>query len=160
LNCQKLKNFSLFLKSRPLHFAAKAGNFEIVKLLLAKRAPAMPRTLDGLFPRDLAKREIAEYLDDFKPTITTYSNKWDHGTLERKEAFQLLLEKREELYEKLKNADGECENPYVNTSKEMDELISGLFLVRKSERNNGNNVITMLHNNELKNYKIEQIVSQ
>lgn len=115
----------------------------------------MPRTSDGLFPRDFAKREIAEYLDEFKPAITTFRSKWDHGTLERKEAFRLLLEKREELYEKL-NADGE--NLYVNTSKEKDELISGLFLVRLSERNNGY-VITMLHNDEVKNYKIEKIVS-
>jgi hypothetical protein len=110
-----------------------------------------------------------------------FFSKWDHGTLERKEAFQLLLEKREELYEKLQ-ADGE--NPYVNTSKEKDELISGelyenlkpststhnfhfsysstnetgLFLVRLSERNNGY-VITLLHKDEIKNYKIEKIVS-
>lgn len=143
----------------PLHYAAKAGNLEIVKFLLSKKAPAMPRTVDGLFPRDFTRDpEIIEYLNDFKPVITTYKSKWDHGTLERKEAFRLLLEKREELYEKLQSDYPHGENPYVNTSKEKDELISGLFLVRLSERNSGY-VITMLHNDEIKNYKIEKVVS-
>jgi tyrosine-protein kinase shark len=56
----------------PLHFAAKAGNLEIVRFLLNNKAPAMPRTIDGLFPRDFAKREIIEYLDGYRPEITTY----------------------------------------------------------------------------------------
>jgi ankyrin repeat protein len=144
----------------PLHFAAKAGNLEIVKFLLANKAPHMPRTVDGLFPKDFAKRNsgIIEFLNDYKPPITAYRNKWDHGTLDRKEAFRLLLEKREELYEKLHEEYSQGENPYVNTNKEKDELISGLFLVRLSERNNGY-VITMLHNDEIKNYKIEKVVS-
>lgn len=144
----------------PLHYAAKVGNLEIVKKLLAARAPHMPRTSSGLFPKDFAQRETAcyEFLNEYKPPINTYRNKWDHGTLDRKEAFRMLLEKREELYEKLREEYPQGENPYVNTSKEKDELISGLFLVRLSERNNGY-VITMLHNDEIKNYRIEKDVS-
>ena len=142
----------------PLHYAAKAGNLEIIKFLLQNKAPPKPRTNDGSFPSDFAIREIAEYLETFKPVLSTYRSKWDHGTLERKEAFGLLLEKREELYEKLREENLQAENPYVNASKEKDELISGLFLVRLSERNNGY-VITMLNNDEIKNYKIEKHVS-
>lgn len=144
----------------PLHLAAKAGNLEIIKFLLTNKAPHLPRTTCGLFPKDFAQRDsgVVELLSEFKPLISTYRSKWDHGTLDRKEAFRLLFEKREELYEKLKEEYPLGENPYVNTSKEKDELISGLFLVRLSERNNGN-VITMLHNDEIKNYRIEKVVS-
>lgn len=143
----------------PLHFAAKVGNLEIVKLLLANKAPHLPRTSSGLFPKDFTRDpETIEFLNQYKPPLNTYRNKWDHGTLGRKEAFQMLLEKREELYEKLREEYPAGENPYVNTSKEKDELISGLFLVRLSERNNGY-VITMLNNDEIKNYRIEKDVS-
>ncbi|CRL05353.1 CLUMA_CG018196, isoform B [Clunio marinus] len=141
----------------PLHYAARVGNLEIVKFLLSHRAPHMSRTSLGLFPKDFAPREsgIIEYFNEYKPLINTYRNKWDHGTLDRKGAFQLLLEKREELYEKLREEYPLGENPYVNTSKEKDELISGLFLVRLSERHNGY-VITMLVNDDIKNYRIEK----
>lgn len=144
----------------PLHYAAKAGNVEIIKLLLANKAPILPRTTSGLFPADFAPQasEAFEFLNTYKPPINTYRNKWDHGTLDRKDAFRLLFEKREELYEKLRDEYPQGENPYVNTSKEKDELISGLFLVRLSERNNGY-VITMLHNEDIKNYRIEKDVS-
>lgn len=79
----------------PLHYAAKSGNLEIVKFLLSKHAAPMPRTTDGLFPADLAKPEsgIAEFLTDYKAPISTLRNKWDHGTLDRKEACNLLMEK-------------------------------------------------------------------
>ena len=145
----------------PLHFAAKVGNLEIINFLLAHKAPHMPRTSDGLFPKDFAPRDsgVVELFNEYKPPITTYRNKWDHGTLDRKEAFRLLFEKREELYEKLQEEYPQGENPYVNTSKEKDELISGLFLVRLSERNSGY-VITMLHNDDIKNYRIEKDVSR
>lgn len=144
----------------PLHYAAKVGNLEIVKFLLANKAPHMPRTSSGLFPKDYPARDspVVEYLNKYQPPINTYRSKWDHGTLDRKEAFRMLLEKREELYEKLREEYPAGENPYVNTSKEKDELISGLFLVRLSERNNGY-VITMLHNDDIKNYRIEKDVS-
>lgn len=143
----------------PLHYAAKVGNLEIVKFLLANKAPHMPRTSSGLFPKDYAEDSaVIEFLNEYKPPINTYRNKWDHGTLDRKEAFQLLFEKREELYEKLREEYPQGENPYVNTSKEKDELISGLFLVRLSERNNGY-VISMLNNDKIKNYRIEKYVS-
>lgn len=144
----------------PLHYAAKVGNLDIVKFLLASKAPHMPRTSSGMFPRDFSQRDgpVAEFLNEYKPPLNTYRSKWDHGTLDRKEAFRMLLEKREELYEKLREEYPLGENPYVNTSKEKDEQISGLFLVRLSERNSGY-VITMLHNDEIKNYRIESDVS-
>jgi hypothetical protein len=145
----------------PLHYAAKSGNLEIVKFLLANHAPPMPRTIDGLFPFDLAPREsgIAEFLTEYKAPISTLRNKWDHGTLDRKEASNLLMEKRRELFEDIKDErTNDDEKTYVNVSKEKDELISGLFLVRLSEKNNGY-VITMLNNDAINNYKIEKNVS-
>lgn len=147
----------------PLHYAAAAGNLEIVKFLLLKRAPPMPRTTTGLFPRDFAEPngEVAKYLDEYKAPISTLKNKWDHGTLDRNEAARLLYEKREELYEQLKSELGNVgENPYVNLDKEKDDLISGIFLVRLSRRNDEeNHVITMLHSdNVIKNYRIERAV--
>lgn len=142
----------------PLHFAAKSGNLEIVKYLLANKAPSLPRGSDGLFPKDLAQRDsgVVEILEEYTPPVSTFRSKWDHGTLGRREAFNFLYEKREELYEKLREEYPQGENPYVNTGK--DELISGLFLVRLSERNSGY-VITMLHNDEIKNYRIQKDVS-
>lgn len=151
----------------PLHYAAKAGNIEIVEYLLSKHAPPMPRTSDGQFPADLAEpdSDVARFLAEYKAPIRTLRNKWYHGTLDRKEASQRLMEKREELYDQYKNENPGDENAYVNMSKEIDELISGTFLVRLSERNS-DYVLTVLLNNEnieyidVRNYKIEKDVSQ
>lgn len=145
----------------PLHHAASFGNLEIVKLLLMKRAPPMPRTNMGLFPKDMAPSwsGVAEYLAEYKPPISTLAHKWNHGTVDRKSALSLLYEKRQELYEKLiDETEQGGENPYVNLDKEKDELISGLFLVRLSERSSGY-VITMLHKDDVKNYIVQQNVS-
>jgi hypothetical protein len=74
-----------------------------------------------------------------------------------------LLKKRNELYEKFKEEYPETENVYVNDSKEINDLISGLFLVRSSERNKGLDVITMLHDDDqknIRNYVIQKTVSE
>ena len=147
----------------PLHEAAKAGSLEIVKLLLDNKATSMPRTIDGELPSDFARdgnfTTVAEYLNNFKPVINTFSHKWHHGTLGREDARTLLLEKRNEIYEEY----AKDESAYVNDSKEINELISGLFLVRSSERNRGLDVITMLHDDDefknIRNYVIHKFVS-
>lgn len=138
----------------PLHEAAKAGNLEIIKILLENKAASMPRTIEGLLPSDYARDgnhiHVAEYLENYIPLINTFSHKWHHGTLGREDARTLLLEKRNELYEDY----AKDESAYVNDSKEINDLISGLFLVRSSERNRGLDVITMLHDDdELKNIR-------
>jgi ankyrin repeat protein len=150
----------------PLHEAARVGNFEIVKFLLTNKAASKPRTMDGFFPSDFARdkghHEVAEYLDAFIPLLTTFSHKWHHGTLGREDARTLLLQKRNEDYERYKAENPDSENVYVNDSKEINDLISGLFLVRSSERNKGLDVITMLHDDDLKNiknYVIRKMVS-
>lgn len=150
----------------PLHEAARIGNFEMVQFLLNNHAASMPRTLEGLFPSDLAREnhhiEVAEYLEKFVPSISTFSHKWHHGTLDRESARILLLEKRNELYEKLKEEYPLTENVYVNDSKEINDLISGLFLVRTSERNQGRDVISILHDVDeiktIRNYIIRKSV--
>lgn len=152
----------------PLHEAAKVGNLEIVQFLLFNNAASMPRTLEmGLFPSDLARenghKEVADYLENYIPPLSTFSHKWHHGTLDRESARTLLLQKRNELYEKLREEYPQTENVYVNDSKELNDLISGLFLVRSSERNKGSDVITMLHDDEqknIKNYVIQKSVSR
>lgn len=141
-----------------LHEAAKVGNFEIVKFILANKAAIKPRTCEGLFPSDFARDgghfAVADYIDNFLPQSNTFSHKWHHGTLDREGARTLLLQKRNELYEKFKEDYPEGENLYVNDSKEINDLISGLFLVRSSERNKGADVITILHDDdELKNIR-------
>lgn len=147
----------------PLHEAARAGNFELVKLLLKHKAASMPRTIEGFLPSDFAQDNhhviIADYLNSYKPTIHTFTHKWHHGTLGREGARTLLLQKRNELYEEY----AKDESAYVNDSKEINELISGLFLVRSSERNRGLDVITMLHDDDefknIRNYVINKFVS-
>ena len=147
----------------PLHEAAKAGHFEIVKLLLRHRTASMPRTIEGYLPSDLARDNkhlaIAEYLESYIPQINTFTHKWHHGTLGREGARTLLLSKRNELYEDY----AKDESAYVNDNKEINELISGLFLVRSSERNKGRDVITMLHDDDefknIRNYVINKHVS-
>jgi hypothetical protein len=140
----------------PLHYAAKSGNLEIVKFLLSNHAPPMPRTLEGLFPSDIAPVEsgIAEFFADYKAPIRTLRNKWDHGTLNRKEACDLLMEKCREFFEGTSDVD----KTRVNVSNKNDDLISGLFLVRLSVKNNSY-VITMMNNDAISNYKIEKNVS-
>lgn len=123
----------------------------------------MPRTMEGYLPSDYARDcnhiAVAEYLESFTPPINTFSHKWHHGTLGREGARTLLLEKRNELYEEF----AKDESAYVNDSKEINDLISGLFLVRSSERNRGLDVITMLHDEDelknIRNYVIHKFVS-
>lgn len=144
----------------PLHEAAKAGSLEIVKILLDHKAASMPRSCTGELPSDYARENghivVTEYLENYIPPINTFSHKWHHGTLGREDARTLLLEKRNELYEEY----AKDESAYVNDSKEINELISGLFLVRSSERNRGLDVITMLHDDDefknIRNYVIHK----
>lgn len=144
----------------PLHEAARAGSFEIVKFLLKNKTASMPRTVEGFLPSDFARdgnhTTIAEYLDNYIPQINTFSHKWHHGTLGREGARTLLLQKRNELYEEY----AKNESAYVNDNKEINDLISGLFLVRSSERNKGLDVITMLHDDDefknIRNYVINK----
>jgi tyrosine-protein kinase len=144
----------------PMHEAAKAGNLEIIKILLDHKAASMPRTVEGLLPSDFARDSnhiaVQSYLENYVPQINTFSHKWHHGTLGREDARTLLLEKRNELYEEY----AKDESAYVNDSKEINDLISGLFLVRSSERNRGLDVITMLHDDDefknIRNYVIHK----
>lgn len=148
----------------PLHEAARAGNLDIVKLLLRHKTASMPRTIEGFLPSDFARDNnhlaIAEYLETYIPQISTFTHKWHHGTLGREGARTLLLQKRNELYEDY----AKDESAYVNDNKEINELISGLFLVRSSERNKGRDVITMLHDDDdfknIRNYVINKHVSR
>jgi ankyrin repeat protein len=173
----------------PLHCAAKYGNLEVVKLLLKHKVPHMPRSSDGELPVHFAQEkhhnEVAEYLRNYVPNVETFRDKWYHGTLGRNEAQRMLQNYADELYKKLKSENAQVpvdtieENMYENQNKEVsfkfyislknytnttvnlqkDILTSGTFLVRTSERNNWSYVITMLFENQTKNYVIQKFVS-
>lgn len=127
----------------PLHEAAKVGNLDIVKLLLEHHAPAMPRTNYGIFPIDFAKEnghtEVVNYFEKYVPKKNTFRNKWDHGTCGREEALQQIMEKQQEIFQKMRDENPEMdmngENRYENSTRDKNELTSGIYLVRVSERN-------------------------
>lgn len=106
-----------------MHDAAKSGNLEAVKQLLAMNAAVMPRTVSGELPIDFAKEnghtEIINYLsnslyflydnflfllliflltDSYKtPPANTHKDQWYHGTLQRDDAIILLKEHANKL---------------------------------------------------------------
>lgn len=115
----------------PLHAAARVGNMEAVKLLLKHNAPHMPRSSDGELPMHFAEEnghaEVADFLKNYKPEITTKKESWYHGTLDRAEAQKILQKYSDELYKKLKSEnvqvpiDSALENMYENQNKEVSE---------------------------------------
>lgn len=145
----------------PLHEAAKVGNLEIVKILLEHHAPAMPRTNYGIFPIDFAKEnghtEVVNYFEKYVPKKHTFRIKWDHGTCGRDEALQqiqvkfvliliyfvftiaIFQEKQQDIFQRLREENPEMdmngENRYENSTRDKNELTSGIYLVRVSERN-------------------------
>jgi tyrosine-protein kinase shark len=162
----------------PLHEAARHGNLDAIKELLeVSGAPSMPRTAMGEFPIDFAREhmhtEIIEYLNNFQPKPpATHKSKWCHGTLGRNEAvtilqeFALELTKRilEEQYNKRKmeekrkindQQDEDVEEVGNNTPPDC----SGIFLVRVSDRNKGNYVLTLLNEDQVKHFVIYKSVS-
>lgn len=148
-------------KEVALHIAAKAGKLEVVKELLDQNAPHMPRNAELAFPIDLAQNNnhtsVVFLLKHHRPNVKTYRSKWYHGTLTRDEAFCNILAKRQELYEKLQNSMI-AENAYKNSSKEIEEMISGIFLVRFSENVNSFVITVLVDKNNIKNYPIKTTV--
>lgn len=116
-----------------LHEAAMKGNADCIKKLLQFFAPMMPRADDGQTPLDLASRynrqdciSLLRFPD--KRQVRTKKEYWFHSGLDRKAATQLLEEYRKE---------------------------EGLFLVRKSTRNEHYNVISLCHKKSIFNFEIK-----
>ncbi|XP_022341793.2 tyrosine-protein kinase HTK16-like [Crassostrea virginica] len=116
-----------------LHEAAMKGNAECIKKLLEFYAPMMPRADDGQTPLDLAMRynrqdciPLLRFPD--KRQVRTKKEYWYHSDLDRKLATQMLEEYRKE---------------------------EGLFLVRKSTRNETYNVISLCHKKSIFNFEIK-----
>lgn len=136
----------------PLHDAAMNGNLEGVKLLLDLQAQPLSRTETGEFPIDLAKEHnhnhVVEYLESYKPLDPiTKQSEWYHGTLDRNEAVSLLQNFSSKMHV------GSEYNGNVSLEETKDELKSGFFLLRFSR--NGY-VLTLLFDNEVKNFKIQK----
>ncbi|XP_048745066.2 tyrosine-protein kinase HTK16-like [Ostrea edulis] len=116
-----------------LHEAAMKGNAECIKKLLQFHAPMMPRADDGQTPLDLAKRYnrqdcIPHLRFPDKREVRTKKEYWYHSDLDRKLATQMLDEHRKE---------------------------EGLFLVRKSKRNENFSVISLCHKKSIFNFEIK-----
>ncbi|XP_055373140.1 tyrosine-protein kinase Shark [Condylostylus longicornis] len=138
----------------PLHDAAKSGNLEIVKLLLELDAAHLARTSSGEFPLDLAieagHHDVINLLKNYIPKPpNTNKDHWYHGTLSRDEAVLLLNEFAEECRKRPK------ENNCSDSNDKNDP--SGLFLIRFSNRTGY--VLTLLADNEVRNFKIQQYFS-
>ncbi|XP_061194673.1 tyrosine-protein kinase HTK16-like [Saccostrea echinata] len=116
-----------------LHEAAMKGNAECIRKLLQFHAPMMPRADDGQTPLDLALRynrqdciPLLRFPD--RREVRTKKEYWYHSDLDRKLATQMLEEYRKE---------------------------EGLFLVRKSTRNENYNVISLCHKKSIFNFEIK-----
>lgn len=136
----------------PLHDAANEGCLEIVKELINVNVPHMPRTNYGEFPIDFARlnghTQVVEYLTNYKPPQpTTFKYQWYHETLDRGEAVKILREY--------------VQNTLVpkNTDEDLETLSSGVFLVRYSNRNGGSYVLTLLFEDQPKNFMIQSKVN-
>ncbi|KAM7345659.1 SH2 ankyrin repeat kinase [Cochliomyia hominivorax] len=130
----------------PLHEAAKHGNLDAVKELLAVKAPLLPRTSMGEFPIDLAKEanhvDVVCYLEAYKLCpANTLKSQWYHGTLTRDEAVDVVKNFATQL---------------KTDTSDLDT--SGCFLVRFSERkvSGSGYVLTLLFDNVVKNFIISQ----
>lgn len=153
----------------PLHDAAKSGNLEAVKQLLAMNAAVMPRTSSGELPIDFAREnghtEIIMYLDSYKtPPANTHKDQWYHGTLHRDDAVILLKEYADTLAancskgEQTQNLDNEDRELNVKVVEPVS-YSSGVYLVRYSHRNNGSYVLTLLADNLPRHFQIQKSVS-
>ncbi|KRT79627.1 Ankyrin repeat-containing protein [Oryctes borbonicus] len=116
----------------PLHEAASRGHKEVVKQLLSLNGPVNPRTKKNFLPSQLARlnnhHECAIILENYRtPNPKTHRNNWFHGTLGRQEAEKII-----------KNYSDK----------------SGTFLVRYSDRNKGQVVLTLLNENTFYHYII------
>lgn len=129
----------------PMHVAARFGHIWLVGFLLSKNAALRPRNKNGKLPIDLAADgrfdRIVCFLHSYATSVKTSSNLWNHGSLIRPEAQHRLKLKRQELSVRL-----------------SDELLSGLFLVRYSDKAK-KHVITMLESDDIMNYEILKTVS-
>lgn len=86
------------------------------------------------------------------PQPTTFKSQWYHGTLDRNEAKSLLQEYANN------RLSSELVNENHNTNGDSIDKTSGTFLVRCSDRNKGNYVLTLLYENHAKHFQIKNSV--
>ncbi|KAK3095299.1 hypothetical protein FSP39_012959 [Pinctada imbricata] len=116
-----------------LHEAAMHGYPDCIKKLLHFHAPMMPRADDNQTPLDLAKRYNRLDCIDFlqfpdRRDVRSKRSNWYHSGLDRKGANAVLENFRKE---------------------------EGLFLVRKSTRNQNFNVLSLCHKKAVFNFEIK-----
>lgn len=150
-----------------MHEAAKHGNLDAVRELLAVKAPLLSRTSMGEFPIDLAKeanhQEVISFLEAYKlGPANTFKSQWYHGTLSRDEAVEVLKVYADNMQKGTERSLSPG-TPTSESSKPNERAVdtSGCFLVRFSERKNAGSgyVLTLLFDNVAKNFIISQSVS-
>lgn len=147
----------------PLHAAAGQGHLAAVQALLAHAAPHMPRTTSGELPVDFAREhghhECADYLEHYRPpAAATFKYQWYHGTLDRAESTATLRQHVRSMA-----AESQANGNADSGTAEDDALVltnfsSGVFLVRISAKT-GDYVLTLLYENQPKNFIIQKYVS-
>ncbi|GAB0098947.1 Tyrosine-protein kinase [Sergentomyia squamirostris] len=150
----------------PLHDAAEHGNLDAVKALVSAHAPLQPRASSGQLPIDFAREKghmhVVEFLDNYRePPPTTYTYQWYHGTLDRVEAVTMLEEYAKGLLEAKKQEESPQNGEVVvdsnaNSENSDNDVTSGVFLVRYTEKNKGSQVLTLLYDNTPKHFIIQK----
>lgn len=141
------------------------------------------------FARQNNHKDVVKYLENYlPPPATTFKYQWYHGTLDRVEAVSMLREfvqnmtsRSTSIKEPIKNfteshensvegIDGfiqqgdhkrtdELNNEIKETTLVNEDKTSGVFLVRFSVKKGGSYVLTLLHDDQPKNYMIQKAVS-
>lgn len=148
----------------PLHAAASQGHLGAVQALLAHAAPHMPRTTSGELPIDFAREhghhECAAYLEQYRPPAAgTFRYQWYHGTLDRAESTATLRQHvRTMAAESLANGNADSSTTGADDDALLTNFSSGVFLVRFSAKT-GDYVLTLLYENQPKNFIIQKYVS-
>lgn len=149
----------------PLHDAANYGNLDVVKKLLSLNAPHMARTSFGELPIDFAREagheQIVDFLENYIPSAaTTKLNLWLHGTLDRSEASLKLRQFAKKMHERHRKTEQLTDDDKANANEdEASDEVTGIFLVRYSKKENSN-VLTLLDNDNLRNFIIREYVSR
>lgn len=117
----------------PLHEAAKLGHHKCVKVLLQNYCPCFPR-INGETPLDIATQhnhtKCVKLFENYTPPpAKTDSKYWLHPELQRQGVITLL---------------------------KRQNLVEGLFLIRKNKWHEGWFVISICHNNHIFHYAIQK----
>lgn len=92
------------------------------------------------------------------PTPNVHRYQWYHGTLDRAESNQMVLQyATTQEFKELRYNHGDISHNGPSNQEDAED-VSGIFLVRFS-KHNGDNVLTLLYDKSPKNFIIQKGVS-